>query len=167
MKRAFSDDNKSIISTRNNQFNNNIKYLQKHYLNNLYDNNMNDNYPPYNINLQKDFHHDNSNNIHNTNFNRNFDNNNSNKFIDNIQSKDKKNEGNENNIQNSFKKELLKIFIFIFYYEKYLSENKENTFNNKEKYYLINPEWIQNFKKYYNYERLYDLLLKKMKIKSI
>ena len=183
MKRQFSYDKQTILYTRNNQFNNNINHYQNHnpnspynnkidydhyqnnYLNNPYSN-MNYNYPPYNINLQKDFHHDNSNNIHNMNFNRNFDNNNINKFIDNIQSKDKKNEGNENNIQNSFKKEILKIFTFIFYYEKYLSEKKENTFNNKEKYYLINPEWIQNFKKYYNYEKLYVLLLKEYENKK-
>ena len=57
-----------------------------------------------------------------------------------------------------FKKELLNIFINIFYYEKSLSENKESFFNDKRKYCLINPQWYNNLKKYYNYEKLYNLL---------
>ena len=52
------------------------------------------------------------------------------------------------NIQNPFKEKIIQLFIYIFYYEKYLSENKYNSFNNDEKYYLINPYWIENYKNY-------------------
>ena len=63
------------------------------------------------------------------------------------------------NIQNPFNEKIIQLFIYIFYYEKYLSENKYNSFNNDENYYLINPYWIENCKKYYNYEKFYHLLL--------
>ena len=56
---------------------------------------------------------------------------------------------------------MLKIFINIFYYEKLLNEKKEKIFNNDEKYYLIKPQWILDYKKYYNYENLNNLLLKR------
>ena len=59
---------------------------------------------------------------------------------------------------NIFNKQLLKIFIYLFYYEKYLIDNKEKAFDNYEKYYLINPQWLQNYKNYYNYENLYNFL---------
>ena len=62
-----------------------------------------------------------------------------------------------------FKKELLKIFLNIFFYEKSLSENKENFFSDKKKYCLINPQWLNNLKKFYNYEKLYNLLNKNSK----
>ena len=62
-----------------------------------------------------------------------------------------------------FKKELLKIFIYIFFYEKSLSENKYNFFSDKKKYCLINPQWLSNLKKYYNYEKLSNLLNKNSK----
>ena len=62
-----------------------------------------------------------------------------------------------------FKKDLLKIFINIFFYEKSLSENRENFFSDKKKYCLINPQWLTNFKKFYNYEKLYNLLNKNSK----
>ena len=57
-----------------------------------------------------------------------------------------------------FKKELLNIFINIFYYEKSLSEKKVSFFSDKRKYCLINPQWWNNLKNYYNYEKLYNLL---------
>ena len=59
-----------------------------------------------------------------------------------------------------FNEGLLKIFIYIFYYEKYLSEKKEKSFDEKEKYCLINPKWLTSFKKYYNYDKLYKALKK-------
>jgi hypothetical protein len=62
-----------------------------------------------------------------------------------------------------FKKELLNIFINIFYYEKLLSENKESLFNDKRKYCLINPQWLNNLKNYYNYEKLCSILNKNCK----
>ena len=46
-----------------------------------------------------------------------------------------------------------------FYYEILLPlEQKENIFNEKERYYLINPKWIDQYKKYYNYEKIRTLL---------
>ena len=62
-----------------------------------------------------------------------------------------------------FKKELLNIFINIFYYEKLLSENKESFFSDKRKYCLINPQWLNDLKNYYNYEKLCNLLDKNCK----
>jgi len=65
--------------------------------------------------------------------------------------------------ESPFKKELLKIFIYIFFYEKSLSENKENFFSDKKKYCLINPQWLTDFKEFYNYEKLSNLLNKNSK----
>ena len=62
-----------------------------------------------------------------------------------------------------FKKDLLKIFIYIFFYEKSLSENRVNFFSDKKKYCLINPQWLTNLKKFYNYEKLCNLLNKNSK----
>ena len=62
-----------------------------------------------------------------------------------------------------FKKELLNIFINIFYYEKLLSENKESLLNDKRKYCLINPQWLNDLKNYYNYEKLCSILNKNCK----
>ena len=62
------------------------------------------------------------------------------------------------NNQRNIDEGLLKIFINIFYYEKYLSENKEKAFDNHEQYYLINPQWLKNYKNYYNYDDLYNSL---------
>ena len=68
----------------------------------------------------------------------------------------------KNNSSNYLRRELLKIFIYIFYYEKALNKNKrEFLFNNEEQYfYLIEPEWINKYKEYYHYNELYNLLSK-------
>lgn len=68
-----------------------------------------------------------------------------------------------NNIQYDkdelIKIKILKIFIFIFYYEKILSTNNiNNIFNTKEEYYLIDSEWIKKFKAHYSYDKIKDLL---------
>ena len=71
---------------------------------------------------------------------------------------------NNNEItQKDFNEELLKIFINIFYYEKYLTQNKEKVFDDNEKYYLINPQWLQMYKNYYNYDKLNKLLKTKQR----
>ena len=49
---------------------------------------------------------------------------------------------------------ILKILIYIFYYEKYLSINKDNSFDENESYLLINPEWLEDYKDFYNYDEL-------------
>ena len=61
---------------------------------------------------------------------------------------------NSNN--NIFKRDILKILTYIFYYEK-PSYNKDNIFNEYYQYYLINLEWLKAFKDFYNYEKLYLL----------
>ena len=58
----------------------------------------------------------------------------------------------------NFKKDLLIFFIHIFFYEKSLPNKFDKIFNENQKCYLINPEWLKNFKEYYNYQNLYNLL---------
>ena len=50
---------------------------------------------------------------------------------------------------------LLKLFIDIFNYEKSFSENKNNIVN-KDNYYIINSNWLNNFKKYFNYNKFIE-----------
>ena len=60
-----------------------------------------------------------------------------------------------------YKIELLKTFIKIFYFKKSLinfqNENKNCIIKHQE-YYLINPKWMENFKKKYKYEKIFNLL---------
>ena len=65
--------------------------------------------------------------------------------------------------QEDFKKDLIKIFIYIFYYEKICSEKNADIFKKKDRYYIINPYWLYNYKQYYNYEQLENLLKKENK----
>ena len=59
----------------------------------------------------------------------------------------------ENRSMFNFDREILKALIYIYFYEKIVME--ENIFYNSDKdFYLINPEWIKNFKKFYNYDKL-------------
>ena len=60
----------------------------------------------------------------------------------------------KNNIDEG--KELLKAFIYIYYYEKSLAE-KNIFLNNKENYYLINPDCLDKFKKLYLYEKIENI----------
>ena len=54
---------------------------------------------------------------------------------------------------------LLKIFIYIFYYEKNIQNNEnENIFILYEEYYLINENWINLFKDYYKHKKVYKSL---------
>ena len=72
---------------------------------------------------------------------------------------------NEKNIiKTHIKDDLLTFFIYIFYYEKSFKDNKynyKNVFSDFQNYYLINYEWLNQVKKYYNYDELYNLLRKK------
>ena len=63
------------------------------------------------------------------------------------------------NNNNNFKRDILKILIYIFYYEK-SSNKKDNIFNQYLQYYLINLEWLKAFKEFYNYQQLFTLLNK-------
>ena len=65
----------------------------------------------------------------------------------------------ENNLQETFEKDILRVLISIYYYEKTeLKNKKENIFKENENYYLIKSNWIINLKKYYNYQILSKLL---------
>ena len=65
-------------------------------------------------------------------------------------------------IQNNYfkfdKDNILKIFIHIFYYEKSLLNPKENVFNEIEDYFLINSDWLRDYKDFYDYNKLYKAL---------
>ena len=70
----------------------------------------------------------------------------------------------ENYNETKFQKEIIKVFIYIYYYEKALSE--KNIFVNKENYYLINPKWISDFKSFYSYNNVKKILESKEKINN-
>ena len=70
----------------------------------------------------------------------------------------------ENN-EDEFETELLNVFIYIYYYEKSLKE--KNIFNNNEKYYLINPDWLNKFKALYSYDKIKELLETKKAINYV
>ena len=82
------------------------------------------------------------------------------------ENKNKENQKMQDNTPNPINnidegKELLKAFIYIYYYEKTLKE--KNIFNNNEKYYLINPDWLIQFKKIYSYNKFAQILIVKEK----
>ena len=58
---------------------------------------------------------------------------------------------------------IIKFFAHLYYYEKDLSNNKKEIFKDNEDYYLINNEWLDKFKKYY--ESLSIRIYKKNDIK--
>ena len=77
-----------------------------------------------------------------------------------------KNEIIQYNSQNSIKN-ILSIFIYIFYFEKSLSLLEENVFNQNQNYYIINIEWLDKFKKYYDYNKIYNILKTQYDIHNI
>ena len=57
----------------------------------------------------------------------------------------------------TFEKEVLKVCIYIYFYEKILKE--KNIFvNSNQKYYLINKEWVEKFKEFTSYTNLEKVL---------
>ena len=56
--------------------------------------------------------------------------------------------------------EILKILIYIYYFEKSLLNKKEDIFDENQEYYLINSEWFNELKKCYNYNKLNNSLNK-------
>ena len=58
---------------------------------------------------------------------------------------------------------IIKFFVYLYYYEKDLSIRKKEIFKENEDYYLIDNEWIDKFKKYY--ESLSIQIFKKDNIK--
>ena len=58
----------------------------------------------------------------------------------------------KNNKMSDFDREILKVFIYIYYYEKIAGE--KTIFNHEEYFYLINPKWLKRFKEFYSYDKL-------------
>ena len=68
-------------------------------------------------------------------------------------------EHQKNNSDNYFKNSNIStIFIYIFYYENYLSIYRENTFDENDSYFLISPKWLKYYKDFYNYNKLFEVL---------
>ena len=65
----------------------------------------------------------------------------------------------QNNYFKFDKDNILNIFIYIFYYEKSLSISKENFFNEIQDYFLINPDWLKDYKDFYDYSKLNKALI--------
>ena len=63
----------------------------------------------------------------------------------------------------NYKQDLLKLFIYIYFYEKALSE-KNIFLKSQEEYYLINPDWLTKFKDFYSYHKFQEKL-EMMKLK--
>ena len=154
-----------LLSEENNL---NIKLKKKYqkfvisfenYLNKLNNNNT----PQKNnniINNNSNINYNNNNQINNPNNNqslnnKNYNNNQNNNIIQSNKNQNLDNNNTQNNINESFKIEVLKILIYIFYYKKYLIEEKENVFNENDDYYIINEEWFFKYLEYYDYQKLY------------
>ena len=90
-----------------------------------------------------------------SNPNENYNNNYNNKNFDlnqrNINSQDYN--GYQYFEQKKHNELILKILIYIYYYEKDLSQ-KNIFINSNEKYYLINQNWFNQFKNFYSYNKL-------------
>jgi len=68
-------------------------------------------------------------------------------------------EPTQNNIQLKSKNNILLVLISIYNYEKnILNDNKGINFNQREKYYLIKSSWINELKKYYDYQKISKIL---------
>jgi hypothetical protein len=70
------------------------------------------------------------------------------------------NDINNYNEKTNIKNNLLKLFIFVFYFNKLLSniDGLQILFNDNKSYFLINPDWFNKFKGYYDYKAIYDIL---------
>ena len=83
---------------------------------------------------------------------------NSKKEISSIFPSSIKNNNKNNHLNEPFEKNILKILISFYYYEKSL-KNKEIIFNNSNKFYLMNPKWFGIFKDFYGYSTIIIKLL--------
>ena len=69
------------------------------------------------------------------------------------------NDDNKFNCQNSFNIEILKIFIYLYYFNKTLFiDNINDIFNESKYYFLINPDWLNKLKELYHYENIFYFL---------
>ena len=89
-------------------------------------------------------------------------------YSQNINSIVNKNINEKTTSPKKIKNDILYALISIYYYEKLLSLNnkKELIFDENKTYYLINPNWKINFKKFYNYQIL-SQILKPIKLKDM
>ena len=72
----------------------------------------------------------------------------------------------QSNIQDKSKNDILKVLIYIYYYEKnILNVKKGINFNDKEKFYLIKSKWIKELKNYYEYQKI-SKSLDKIRLKT-
>ena len=62
------------------------------------------------------------------------------------------------------RQELLKLFIYLYFYEKALSEKNIFLNSQEEEYYLINPDWLTKFKDFYSYDK-FQKKLESMKLR--
>ena len=69
------------------------------------------------------------------------------------------NNTNQNNTEEIFKKDIIKILIYIFYYQKYLKDEKEKVIKENNSYCLMNKEWLHKFLEYYDYKKIYNSLI--------
>ena len=96
--------------------------------------------------------------------NSNYNKNNSSKKQSNM------NQNNEKIInkkdEDDYKENILKILIYIFYFEKNILETKEEGFNLEEKYYLINQKWLLNYLENYDYSKVLQVLINLSKVNS-
>ena len=60
--------------------------------------------------------------------------------------------------ENNDKQEIAKIFIYIYYYENTLKIEPNKILMNLKQCYLINSDWIEKLKNYYDYQSLQNLL---------
>jgi len=61
---------------------------------------------------------------------------------------------NDSKTQNKIQ-DILKILIYLYYYEETILKDKKGiNFNGKEKYYLIKSKWIKELKEYYEYQKI-------------
>ena len=66
---------------------------------------------------------------------------------------------NENQVENKFNETTLKIMVYFYFYEKELIKKKyKELFSNNKIYYLINPNFIKEFKDFYDYNKIFNFL---------
>ena len=126
--------NQNILNNNNMPNNNRKENSFKNQYNNYLSNHENNQNKDYNNNYNGNMDLNNYNNINFQNYN----------FF----------QYPEQNKQNEL---ILKILIYIYYYEKDLSE-KNIFINSYEDYYLINHIWLIEFKKFYSYNKLKEQL---------
>ena len=66
------------------------------------------------------------------------------------------NDTNMNFDENHLENKMIKLFLFLFLFEKEIEQTKKNNIkmNGTNFYYLINETWIDIYKNYYNYQKL-------------